>query len=279
MTRLDRLRCALKYSSGAEHTAIRAMILEIECGFTENDCPGSDTDGEAGPQNPAPAVRSDSRSGPEGGSVNVGEPDTREPPQSPSAPQAEAVKVTAGRDQQPSPTEDRLCAICGDVLVRGILETSRGFLRRRSCGLNTACFRSRDASRKRRQHARRGSIRGAQANAALSARARAVDVPASTPTIEQSAERTRACELEGCPNRILSRSQNKYCSATCIDEARDRRQGVTEHRQPPPGPPTYRLTWNPQVRIAPDRPARRTAMFWDDLNAIADHGSPLALMP
>jgi len=33
MTQLDRLRAALKYSSGADRQAIRAMILEIECGL------------------------------------------------------------------------------------------------------------------------------------------------------------------------------------------------------------------------------------------------------
>jgi hypothetical protein len=56
----------------------------------------SDTDGVAAPQKRTPAVRSDSRSGPEGGRVNVRERPMREPPERGLAPQAEAVDVTAG---------------------------------------------------------------------------------------------------------------------------------------------------------------------------------------
>ncbi len=36
MTRIYQLRCALKYSSGADAVAILAMILELECRFTES---------------------------------------------------------------------------------------------------------------------------------------------------------------------------------------------------------------------------------------------------
>jgi len=47
-----------------------------------------------------------------------------------------------------------------------------------------------------------------------------------------------------------------------------------EHRQEPPGRPRFRLTWDNIVVIRRDRPAlpRRT-LYWDDLNARADHGS------
>jgi hypothetical protein len=54
-----------------------------------------------------------------------------------------------------------------------------------------------------------------------------------------------------------------------------------EPRQAPLAPPRFTLTWDSRVVIAPDRPAlpRRyengaPALFRDDLNAMADHGSP-----
>lgn len=56
----------------------------------------SDTPREAALEKRTPAVRSDSRSGPEVGRVNVRERPMREPAERGSAPQAEAVGVTAG---------------------------------------------------------------------------------------------------------------------------------------------------------------------------------------
>ena len=51
---------------------------------------------------------------------------------------------------------------------------------------------------------------------------------------------------------------------------------VAEPRQTPLPAPRFTLTWNPSIRIGPDRPASdpRDLMFRDDLAAIADHGSP-----
>lgn len=59
-------------------------------------CQGSDIAGSAAPQNPEPAVRSDSRSGPEGGSDNGGEPLPSEPPESFAAPQGRVAAAKYG---------------------------------------------------------------------------------------------------------------------------------------------------------------------------------------
>jgi hypothetical protein len=39
--RLAALRTSLEYSTGADRAAIRAMIVEIECGFTDSPSRGS----------------------------------------------------------------------------------------------------------------------------------------------------------------------------------------------------------------------------------------------
>jgi hypothetical protein len=60
---------------------------------------------------------------------------------------------------------------------------------------------------------------------------------------------------------------------------------VVEPRQQPLARPRHRLTFDARIVIAPDRPApprymgAPLVMFWDDLNAIADHGSPLPPRP
>lgn len=104
--RIASLRTGLAFASKAHRPVIQAMIDQLlqsraNAGEAVIDCPGSDTAGEAAPQNLVPAARSDSRSGPEGGSDNAREPHACEPPQSGTAPQADAAEVTAGRDRQP----------------------------------------------------------------------------------------------------------------------------------------------------------------------------------
>jgi hypothetical protein len=77
-------------------------------------CPGSDADRYAADRNPVPAVRSDSRSGPEGGSVNSRERPMREPPQRERSPHRPLVGVTAGEtapDSRASASDIRQAAI------------------------------------------------------------------------------------------------------------------------------------------------------------------------
>lgn len=121
----------------------------------------------------------------------------------------------------------------------------------------------------------------------------AAPAPSAVPTV--AAARTRKCDLSGCTARLPIHSANRYCGPPCRSEAhrqwhaahpagnRGRRLGgaaAIEGRAP--ASPLAALSRDPAVVIRPPRPApvRRyrdsgqPTEFQDDLNAIADHGSP-----
>jgi hypothetical protein len=241
MTQLDRLRAALKYSSGSDRQAIRAMILEIECGFTNAPGAFAQPSAEAMQTGLPCRVRSPASAGSDpGGQV----PDVAPAPLSPAGDDPNVVGNVTGqliadpRDLPPL----RPCARCNRSIVGKGKEAAK------------YCLECSNALSRERRTKRTRNAGGA--------------------------ERTRACALQGCPSRIPSSSQKKYCSEVCIEEARQRRLAsgeVIEPRQAPPGPPRFLLAWNSAIVIRPDRPAPHDKLYWDDLNARADHGSPSPL--
>lgn len=239
MTRLDQLRCALKYSSDADRRAIRAMIREIECGFTASPAL-SQAAPESAVLDPArvvvtscdPGVDATPHASPKG--EDNGSQSNVE-----TAARALYVPGTAGSlvpcdPSSPDATSTRACALAGCPNRISLGE------KRLYCSdecANQARRLSRQSWTSGWRSQMRGATRGAQTVAAQSARARAIDnAPPATETEYRQAPLPR-------PSFTLS-----WDSAVVIRPDR-------------PAPPR---------RYTNGRPTE----FQDDLAARGDHGSP-----
>ncbi len=280
MTRLDQLRCARR---GEDRQAIRAMILEIECGFTKSPAssqaaPESAVSNQAG----IAATSRDDGIGPTPQAGREVEDNGRRQSNAPGAfaqPSAEAMQTGL-------PHRVRSLASAGEVPGGQVPD------------LAAAPFR---AARDDPDVA--GNVTGQSIESSVGPDCRETAAEITHEAVTAGKDRqpiciaTRECALGGCEHVIACSEHRLYCSQECANQARrlsrwraaesarssviDKLHPEADPRQNPPGRPSFALPWDSAIIILPDCPAPprrysngRPTPFQDDLNARADHGSP-----
>lgn len=310
---LDGLRASLRYTSGAARREIQALI-DAE---TNKSFQGSDIAEPAAPQNPVPAARSDSRSGPEGSSVGGREPLPSELPESGRAPQGPAAAAfnparAAVVEPEPKPPEPEALGSPHRAGAEGAGSSSETKARQSGgCGSAVPQCPVEEPTGKPVSH---GEAGGNPATIVPASRVRGASrwVEKICPTCQKPfttpwpaklycggyCQTTRpyshvgADRLCACGAVFKPRGSNQRSCSACRGSARPLRASkvtapakpATEPKQAPRRPP-WRLGWDPTIKIMPPRPAPVRLYsngvptpFQDDLAAITDCGSPWAMM-